>query len=128
MPFLEPRTWPNATLNQVISTSVGGNDARPWDDTPIFTRWGTKLVRIQKNLTPAFVSRIAPRYPLRAPEIFATDSLFNLSPFSAPNADGEGDAVWTIVIDAKTTTGTKVASILKDLEIDLYLRATPEFT
>lgn len=128
VPFLEPRTWPNATLNQVISTSVGGNDARPWDDTPIFTRWGTKLVRIQKNLTPAFVSRIAPRYPLRAPEIFATDSLFNLSPFSAPNADGEGDAVWTIVIDAKTTTGTKVASILKDLEIDLYLLATPEFT
>jgi hypothetical protein len=126
VPLFEQRAWPNPELTKDIGNSVGGNDARPWDDTPIFTRWGTKEVRKQKDLTPAFVSRIAPRYPLRAPEIFATDSLFNVSPFNASAPKGTDEARWTIVIDARTTTGTEVASILKDLEIDFYLLASPE--
>jgi len=126
VPFLEDRAWPNLELPREINNSVGGNDARPWDDTPIFTRWGTKEVRFQKNLTPAFVSRIAPRFPLRAPEIFATDSLFNVSPFNAPAPEGVVKSIWTIVIDSRTTIGTEVPSILKDLEIDFYLLASPE--
>lgn len=126
VPFLEPAVWPNPKLPKQLGNSVGGNDARPWDDTPILMRWGNKTVRVQKNRTPAFVSRVAARFPLRAPEICATDSLFNISPFDAPNPEGAGATQWQIVIDSKTTIGIDVASVLKDLEVDFYLLASPE--
>lgn len=126
MLLIEPPKWPDPALPQLLGNSIGGNDARPWDDSAVFTRWGDKLVRVQKERTPAFVSRVAPRFPLRAPEIFAGDSLFNISPFGAPAAPGENPAQWALAIDAKTTIGNDVAAALEDLELDFYLLATPE--
>lgn len=124
--IIESPTWPNLGLPKERGNSVGGNDARPWDDFPIFTRSGTELVRVQEERTPAFVARIAPRYPIRAPEVFASDSLFNISPFDAPDPKKSLESKWKIAIDATTTIGREVGSILVDLELDFYLLARPE--
>lgn len=124
--FIEGVKWPNPTLPKIRGNSVGGNDARPWDEKGVFTMSGEKLVRVQKNRTPAFVSRVGSRLPLRAPEISSTDSLFNISPFGAPAAPGADPEQWTIDIDATTSIGSEVAASLIDLELDFYLLATPE--